>query len=61
MWRELRKKIGGIRRGVGQMKCRLEVDMEGKQKLEGKPRQGSGKPERQEGIERNKRTVKGQI
>lgn len=24
------------------MKCRLEVDTEGKQKLEGEPRQGSG-------------------
>lgn len=37
------------------MKCRLEVDMEGKPKLEGEPRRGSGEPERQEGIERNKR------
>lgn len=42
MWRELRKKIGEIRRGGGQMNCRPEMDMEGKQKLKGGPRQGSG-------------------
>lgn len=33
------------------MKCRLEVDREGKQKL-----QGEREPETQEGTERNKRT-----
>lgn len=60
-WRELRKKTGGIRRGGWTDEVQTRGGHGGKTKTGRRAKARERKPETQEGTERTKRTVKGEI